>query len=399
VTFTFSEAPITFTLFDTSTIGGTLSNLQQVNATSYTATFTATPDTDISNALVSVSAGSWQEGNGNLGQGGSTSLFTVDTTAPTVTSVSATTDNQASTAGAGHLVTITLHVNEVAVVTGAPKLQLSDNEVAVYSGGSGSDALTFGYTVQPADNTPDLHVTGLSLPNGAGIADPAGNALTGAVTGDLHLQVFTPLTMSQIDEVYQAVLQRLPTPAEVNAGASEAGATTIATVVNSTEAEFNVYPAIQIIDLALGVDPTAHQLAGWVPFVESAGPLQGQSQTNPVLDQMAEAFVASDAFGKVYNNGTDVDPNSLVTVHELQVIIQAATGVASTPAQVAAWLSTGLTIDQVFVDFALGDHYTAISKTTNQEFLTAAADNAAGLQPPAAIVGIADVNLSSVTHG
>src|SRR3984893_2750226 len=64
VTFVFSEEPVAFTLGDTSAVGGTLSNLQQVNATAYTATFTGAADTDITNASVSVTAGSWQEGNG-----------------------------------------------------------------------------------------------------------------------------------------------------------------------------------------------------------------------------------------------------------------------------------------------------------------------------------------------
>ena len=69
---------------DTSTIGGTLGNLQQVDATHYTATFTGTPGTNISNAVVSVAAGSWQESWGNFGTGGSTASFTVDTIAPQV---------------------------------------------------------------------------------------------------------------------------------------------------------------------------------------------------------------------------------------------------------------------------------------------------------------------------
>ncbi|HEY7243386.1 MAG TPA: Ig-like domain-containing protein [Xanthobacteraceae bacterium] len=55
VTFVFSEAPVAFTLADTSAVGGSLSNLQQVNSTTYTATFTAAADTDITNGSVSVS--------------------------------------------------------------------------------------------------------------------------------------------------------------------------------------------------------------------------------------------------------------------------------------------------------------------------------------------------------
>jgi hypothetical protein len=84
VTFAFSEAPVTFVLADTSAVGGTLSNLQQSDATHYTATFTGAANTDISTASVSVTAGSWQEGNGNAGVGGSSAAFTVDTVTPTV---------------------------------------------------------------------------------------------------------------------------------------------------------------------------------------------------------------------------------------------------------------------------------------------------------------------------
>jgi hypothetical protein len=55
VTFTFSAPPpLCFTLDDTSAVGGTLSNLSQLNATTYTATFTAAANTDIANASVSV---------------------------------------------------------------------------------------------------------------------------------------------------------------------------------------------------------------------------------------------------------------------------------------------------------------------------------------------------------
>ena len=71
VTFTFSEAPVAFSLADTSAVGGTLSYLQQVNATTYTAFFTGAASTDTTNASVSVAAGSWADGNGNAGAAGS----------------------------------------------------------------------------------------------------------------------------------------------------------------------------------------------------------------------------------------------------------------------------------------------------------------------------------------
>jgi hypothetical protein len=100
-----------------------------------------------------------------------------------------------------------------------------------------------------------------------------------------------------VNEIYTAVLQRLPTSAELM-GAISIQSTVgisglIATVLGSPEAQANVYPIAQIIELATGNMPTTGQLAGWVPFVETNGLLQGSSQTNPLLDQMAEAFVAS----------------------------------------------------------------------------------------------------------
>src|SRR5262249_45846783 len=79
VTFSFSEAPTSFVLADTAATGGTLSDLVKVDATHYTATFTAAANTLINNASVSVTSGSWSENNGNPGTGGATANFTVDT--------------------------------------------------------------------------------------------------------------------------------------------------------------------------------------------------------------------------------------------------------------------------------------------------------------------------------
>ena len=83
VAFTFSVAPTDFVLADISATGGTLSNFVMVDATHYTATFTADPNIEISNASVSVIGGSYHDTNGNTGLGGTTT-FSVDTIPPTV---------------------------------------------------------------------------------------------------------------------------------------------------------------------------------------------------------------------------------------------------------------------------------------------------------------------------
>jgi Bacterial Ig-like domain/RTX calcium-binding nonapeptide repeat (4 copies) len=92
---------------------------------------------------------------------------------------------------AGRAVTVTVNLTESVIVTGIPTLQLNDNEVATYTKGTGTNTLTFIYTVQPNDNVADLQVTGLNLPSGATIQDAAGNNLSGSVTSDLGIQIDT----------------------------------------------------------------------------------------------------------------------------------------------------------------------------------------------------------------
>jgi hypothetical protein len=99
------------------------------------------------------------------------------------------------------------------MVTGTPTLQLNDNEVAGFTGGSGTNTLTFAYAVQPGDNTADLHVTGLNLPIGTSIVDGNGNSLSGPVTSDLGIQIDTttvpPTSVQQeILGLYSALYNR-----------------------------------------------------------------------------------------------------------------------------------------------------------------------------------------------
>jgi Ca2+-binding RTX toxin-like protein len=124
----------------------------------------------------------------------------IDTTTPTVSSVVTSGPGITSgsgTLGVGAVVTLTVNFSEAAVVTttgGTPTLTLNDGGVATYSGGSGTTALAFTYTVAAGQNTPDLTVTAANL-NGGTINDTAGNAavLTGAVTNPAGtLKISTP---------------------------------------------------------------------------------------------------------------------------------------------------------------------------------------------------------------
>ena len=171
-------------------------------------------------------------GTGRTHSGGRT-LFVEQLEArinPTTSVTSVVASGLAITAGAGDLragQAAVLTVNFSAVVTvvstsGLPTLTLSDGAVAAYAGGSGSTALTFGYTVAPGQNTSDLAVTAFSL-NGSTV-----NAtLTGAVTN--------PAGILQIDTTPPTVAMTL-----VGAASQPIGVTSLQYAVTFSELVTNV---------------------------------------------------------------------------------------------------------------------------------------------------------------
>jgi hypothetical protein len=83
----------------------------------------------------------------------------------------------------GSTITFTLTMSSAVTVTGTPTLSLNDGGTAAYKSGSGTNALTFTYTVGASDSSvTGLAITGASLPGGATITDGSGHAaiLTGA---------------------------------------------------------------------------------------------------------------------------------------------------------------------------------------------------------------------------
>ena len=88
----------------------------------------------------------------------------------------------------------------VTVAGGVPTLSLNNGGTASYTGGSGSNALTFSYTVGAGEDTSDLAVTSFNL-NGATVSDAAGNSanIAGAVinpTGILQIDTTAPTVPS-----------------------------------------------------------------------------------------------------------------------------------------------------------------------------------------------------------
>ncbi len=79
--------------------------------------------------------------------------------------------------GVGKLVPVTVSFSEPVTVTGTPRLSLNSGGTAVYASGSGTNTLTFDYTVGAGENSADLDyptTTALSL-NGGAIDDAADN--------------------------------------------------------------------------------------------------------------------------------------------------------------------------------------------------------------------------------
>ena len=172
---------------------------------------------------------------------------------------------------AGKTVIITIDWNEVVTVAGGvPTLSLNDGGIATYTGGSGSDALTFSYTITASNtNVTSLVVTAIN-PNGATIEDAAGDSASLSLVGVTQTgpQIYIPPSPAQIDEVYQAVLQHLPTSAELNAAVAYfstfgfTGGT--ASVVDSPEAQYNVYPIVQIHRVGDRQPPAHGGATGWL---------------------------------------------------------------------------------------------------------------------------------------
>ncbi len=123
-------------------------------------------------------------------------------TAPIVSSVTASGPgidlNGNGDLNAGHVVTLTVTLSEaVTVAGGTPTLVLNSGGTASYVGGSGTDTLTFSYTVAAGQDTSDLGVSSFNL-NGATVQGVSGdNAdLSGVVTnppGTLQIDTTAPV--------------------------------------------------------------------------------------------------------------------------------------------------------------------------------------------------------------
>ncbi|MBD2155078.1 DUF4347 domain-containing protein [Leptolyngbya sp. FACHB-16] len=150
--------------------------------------------------------------------------YNLDNIQPTVTNVSATTAN--GRYNAGDTIAITLEFSEVVTVTGAPRLTLATGgttgALATYSGGSGTNTLTFTYTVRAGETSADLdyaNTTALDLNSGS-IRDAAGNLIDVALAAPgtaNSLGANKDLIVDTTAPSLTAIARQLPTTNPTNA--------------------------------------------------------------------------------------------------------------------------------------------------------------------------------------
>lgn len=183
-TVTFSE---TVTGFDTNdlTRGGT-STGGAVTVTgagaNYEISLSGTPTNGSTTFAIAANRAQDLAGNTNTASTSSDNSITYDTTAPTVTGVSSTLAD--GSYNAGQVVPVTVTFSEIVTVTGTPQLTLSSGTPATtavnYTSGTGTNVLTFNYTVAAGNTSTDLDyaaTTSLAL-NGGTIRDLATNKAT-----------------------------------------------------------------------------------------------------------------------------------------------------------------------------------------------------------------------------
>ena len=206
---------------------------------------------------------------------------------PTPTVSSVTTSGTGITGGSGDLgvgktVTFTVAMNEAVTVTttgGTPTLSLNDGGTATYSSGSGTNSLTFSYTVGAGQNTSDLTVTAYNAKGGT-ITNGAGTAatMTGAVTnpaGTLQIDTTTSTGSTGATPSMPTISSFSPTDGQASGGYADAHVLTI-TGAATANSKVEVFDGSTLLGTA-----SVNGGGAW-------------SYTTPTLSDGAQSFTAKD---------------------------------------------------------------------------------------------------------
>ena len=379
--------------------GGTATYAHGSGTNTLTFTYTVVAGQNIASlaaATLNVNSGTITDGAGNALTSQSLSGLTqigpqIDTSTPSITAIKELPSS--GDLGVGQTIAFSLTMSEIVNVSGGnPTLVLNDGGAATYVSGSGTNTLTFSYTVGDGQNTSNLMATAVNL-NSATITDGAGNtanlSLTALTQNGPQIQTGPEagIQISQVDDIYEAVLQRPPTSAEVTAalslGSTFGSAGIITAVVDSAEAITNVYPILQMFDLAFGHFPSAATLASMV-------------DSDLALPELAVAVVGSQTFANTYNGGALIDPNSPVTAGIVEALYTQALGHAPSQTTLNGWLNSGLTVALAFQAMVTSPSYFATTQLAVEQYLTTAANNSAGYATSAITATAADLTSSQI---
>jgi hypothetical protein len=162
---------------------------------------------NLNGATIANSAGNAQLSLSGLTQSGPQ----IDTTIPALSAI--VESPSGGTVNVGQVVVFTLDFQEPVSVSGRPTLALNDGGIGSFTGGSGTDKLTFSYTVSTSDtNVQSLIATAINL-NGGAIADGAGNNASLSLIG---LTQVGP----KVNDLGVTGIVETPSTGELNAGMS-----------------------------------------------------------------------------------------------------------------------------------------------------------------------------------
>ncbi|MFL5253107.1 MAG: Ig-like domain-containing protein [Rhodopila sp.] len=184
--------------------------------------------------------------------------------APTQSDVYGVTASPASgTLVPGKTIIFTVRLDEAFTVTGAPTLSLNDGGTAVYTSGSGTNALVFTYKVSSTDTAVStLRVAKVNLPAGTAVTDSAGNAanLAGAAVG------FTGLAINP------TVPQPKPVAAADSATTPENKSVTISVLANDSNGGGTINPAsVAVCTAAAHGTTSVNTTTGVVTYTPTTG--------------------------------------------------------------------------------------------------------------------------------
>ena len=182
----------------------------------------------------------------------------------------------------------------------------------------------------------------------------------------------TTYTASQINAIYEAVLQRPASPAEQNmwVAAETGGQLTeqqvLSDIVTSAEANNFVYPIIRLYQAAFGRVPDQAGLTGWVDTFESGAMTEAQ------IDQ---AFVNSPEF--LANYGTTQVSTAFVGALYHNVL-----GRTGSTTEISGWVNSGESAAQILQGFSDSTEFQNDSRAAIIGFLEAAANGTESYHGP-----------------